>query len=194
MPTAKLEVPTRNFASGAKRGAGDSHGLSAFPHFRGKRFLLGEVVCPPIDRRDSIRDGGLSGQGGRCVFNRESPRTRARSGRKCEYAFPFSNVPRSHSAVIAAWDDAVGKPFRYCSCYPGHGGNLQLEVPCDEIGLLSSGPACQGPQDHIDTGAILRGFADVNPADGSFHVQKDGRGASNPVLNGTARGPLSMAA
>ena len=116
MPTAKQEVPTRNFASGAKRGAGDSHGLSAFPHFRGKRFLLGEVVCPPIDRRDSIRDGGLSGPGGRCVFNRESPRTRARSGRKCEYAFPFSNVPRSHSAVIAAWDDAVGKPFRYCSC------------------------------------------------------------------------------
>ena len=63
----------------------------------------------------------------------------------------------------------------------------------DEMDPLSSGPASQDLQDQIGTGTILRGLADVNPADGSFHVQKDGGGASDLVTNGMARGSRSTA-
>jgi hypothetical protein len=48
MPTAELEVPLVTLHLEPNKGQGDSLGLSASPHFRGKRFLLGEYVYPPI--------------------------------------------------------------------------------------------------------------------------------------------------
>jgi hypothetical protein len=37
--------------------------------------------------------------------------------------------PKNHLAVVATLGDVVRKSLRYCSCDPGHGRNLVLEVP-----------------------------------------------------------------